>query len=114
MQSPLPRFKLAGYNELLEFDDVEAAASLPEAEIATGVLAKHGNWATARLRIVGTGTRSAGLRPPHVTLVIDVLPAADESGVVPATAQHWKPLTVHVRWPLTPTASSWNSTCGSQ
>ena len=96
IEAPWPQFLLGGHNELLEFEDVEAAVVPPD-EAASGVVAKHGNWALVRLRLSGAlPVLSVGQRPPVLTLVVDTAPDATATA---STGARWQPLTVRLHWP---------------
>jgi hypothetical protein len=88
--APLPRVALGGYNELLDFDEGDSAASIvSDAEADTGVLSKRGNEATVRLRFAGP--LPASIRAPALALTIATQPTDSSSPT-------WKPLHVLVAW----------------
>jgi len=84
---PLPRVTLDGYNELLEFEDVEEKPIPPEEE-ASGVLTKRGNVATVALALAAPLPADAG--PATLTLHIALPPQPGGSA--------WKPFTVLIHW----------------
>ena len=89
--TPWPSVTLAGYNELLEFEDVEDAPLSPE-DVAGGVLSKRGNWAVVVLNIADVDADPAAQHTVQLEFTQEPAEGAEPS------APRWRPLSISVVW----------------